>query len=71
MRNISVISEYLVKKFGIVSVYLYSSIRSIIGRTLRCPHSFSLSLSLPFTRHKYIERRIESDNVDIMESFLF
>jgi hypothetical protein len=49
-----------VKKLGIVSVYLYSEsviavLDLIIGRTLRCPHSFSLS----FARDKYIDTYIE------------
>jgi hypothetical protein len=53
-------------KLGIVSVYLYSesvivALDSIIGRTLQCPHSLSLSLSLSlsFARDKYIDTCIE------------
>jgi hypothetical protein len=64
-----------VKKLGIVSVYLYSEsvivvLGSIIERTLRCPHSLSLSLKRQIHRHIYRETHRESDNVDIVESFL-
>jgi hypothetical protein len=49
-----------VKNLGIVSIYLYSKsvivvLNSIIGRSLRCHHSFSLS----FMRDKYIDTHIE------------
>jgi hypothetical protein len=62
------VNEILIEYMMNISVIVV--LDSIIGRTLRCPRSFSLSLfhERQIHRHIYRETHRESDNVDIAES---
>jgi hypothetical protein len=62
------VNEILVEYIMNMSVIIV--LDSIIGTILWYPHSFSLSFARDKYIDTYIERHIESDNVDIAESFL-